>query len=40
MFPSLYLSQIADGRHYSSTVSLLDDVVLRLIRAVMDEIAP
>jgi len=38
VFPSYYFGQIAEARHYPGTVSLPHDLLLRLLRAVMDEI--
>ncbi len=39
VFPSYYFGQIAEARHYPGTVSLAHDLLLRLMRAALDEIA-
>ncbi len=38
VFPALYLGQIAEARHQPGTISLDHDLLLRLVRATLDEI--
>jgi creatinine amidohydrolase len=38
VFPSYYFGQIAEARHQAGTVSLPHDLLLQLLRAVLDEI--